>query len=238
MVITIIGMLVGLLLPAVNMAREAGRRTTCSNNLHQLSVACLSHSQKLGCLSQRRLGKQLGRDSRQRHGHAISRAVGSIRFSPIWTRTPCTTWAKAAVARRFAASATRVSTAMPALYCPTRRAGLGLSRGTSSASGASPASRNDRPVTQAGRTDYAINGGSVYIPHGHGPGQRPSGRRRLFLAQPRALGFNGIVSVHSQITDAMIPDNKETTYLIGEKYMSPENYITGVDHLHRSGRPA
>ena len=25
----------------------------------------------------------------------------------------------------------------------------------------------------------------------------------------------------------MIPDNKETTYLIGEKYMSPDNYITG-----------
>ena len=28
----------------------------------------------------------------------------------------------------------------------------------------------------------------------------------------------------------MITDNKDTTYLIGEKYMSPENYITGVDH--------
>ena len=27
----------------------------------------------------------------------------------------------------------------------------------------------------------------------------------------------------------MIPDNHETTYLIGEKYMSPENYITGND---------
>ena len=48
MVITIIGMLVGLLLPAVNMAREAGRRATCTNNLHQLSTACLSHAQKLG----------------------------------------------------------------------------------------------------------------------------------------------------------------------------------------------
>ena len=47
-VITIIGMLVGMLLPAVFMAQEAGRRTKCSNNLHQLSVACLSHAQKLG----------------------------------------------------------------------------------------------------------------------------------------------------------------------------------------------
>ena len=27
----------------------------------------------------------------------------------------------------------------------------------------------------------------------------------------------------------MITDSKETTYLIGEKYMSPENYMTGID---------
>ena len=44
-----------------------------------------------------------------------------------------------------------------------------------------------------------------------------------------ALGFNGIATIHSQITEAMIPDNKETTYLIGEKYMSPDHYITGDD---------
>ncbi|NLE38729.1 MAG: DUF1559 domain-containing protein [Pirellulaceae bacterium] len=64
-VIAIIGILIALLLPAVQAAREAARRVHCSNNLKQLAVGCINYESANGQFPPGEI-----------HGHVGNVAVG------------------------------------------------------------------------------------------------------------------------------------------------------------------
>ncbi len=199
-VISIIGMLVGLLLPAVNMAREAGRRVTCENNLKQLSTAIGGHVTTLGFYPSGGLGIGVAGDPNI--GPGAKQPGGWIyQILPYMDGAAMHDWGKGNTSLTASCSTARVQTPLPYLYCPSRRAGQAYANGNASGTSA----------TVSGRTDYAANGGNFYLQNG------------------LASGFNGIVGFGSQVRDAMITDTKETTYLVGEKYMAPENYLSGSD---------
>ncbi|MDR1383095.1 MAG: DUF1559 domain-containing protein, partial [Planctomycetaceae bacterium] len=49
-VISIIGVLLALLLPAVQAARASARKTQCTNNMRQIGLAILSYEEARTCL--------------------------------------------------------------------------------------------------------------------------------------------------------------------------------------------
>ncbi len=121
-VIAIIGTLVGLLLPAVQSAREAARRSACTNNLKQAGLSILNWSSANG--------NTIPHSSRPNNGNArlswVTRTLAFLEEQQLYNRYDRTkNWSDTTTGTGFTtANATLVSTRIKALECPSDSSNL------------------------------------------------------------------------------------------------------------------
>jgi prepilin-type N-terminal cleavage/methylation domain-containing protein/prepilin-type processing-associated H-X9-DG protein len=156
-VIAIIGVLVALLLPAIQSAREAARRSQCLNNLKQLGLAALNCESNNGGLPPGGWGYKwtgdpdMGSDEKQPGGWAYSLLPyleGSNTYV-VGKGLP--------LAQKRVELARQKAFAVAGFYCPSRRA-VGLYFGEETSTNAA-----DPSGKLVCKIDYAANGGN-YCP--------------------------------------------------------------------------
>jgi len=219
-VITIIGILISLLLPAVQSAREAARRAQCQNNLKQIGLAFLNHESTHGFLPTcgwgwRWIGHpDRGFDRKQPGGwgYNILPYLEQEQLHNLGAGKP--------VAEQQALLAELAATPLAMFICPTRRRAMVYPYVHTM-----PYYFIDYP-TGAGRGDYAANAGTDWVDEDMGPISLAIGDTTTDWP---LTGRNGICFSRSEVTMADIRDGTTNTYMVGERYLNADSYHTGED---------
>lgn len=224
-VITIIGILMSLLLPAVQSARETARMLQCANNVKQLALGSMEHLNSAGFFPTGGWGWSWGGDPDRGYG---VKQPGGWMYSVLPFIDQKNMWSLGSgipsdsqTAAKKAAMAPQSTTPLATYYCPSRR----------------PVA--NYPITWSGinvgnsgmvaRSDYAINAGDTNVDQGStgGPTSLAAGDSTTW---PSTASITGVSFVRSQITLAhFATKGASNTYLLGEKYLDPDNYTDGLD---------
>ncbi|MFV2069849.1 MAG: DUF1559 domain-containing protein [Pirellulales bacterium] len=221
-VIGIIGLLLQLLLPAVQAAREAARRANCQNNLRQIGVACLGHVNKKGRLptggwAYLWVGDPDRGDDRRQPGGWIYNLLPYIEQEALHQLGS----GQDEDEKRSAATEL-CQTPLSLFICPTRR----TTRLYTYRSFNRWPQRNTNFLRVAAKSDYAANAGDYYITGQKGPESlREGDDPRYEWLQPSKL--TGVIFQRSEIRPRNVTDGMTNTYLVGEKYLDPSHYADG-----------
>jgi prepilin-type N-terminal cleavage/methylation domain-containing protein/prepilin-type processing-associated H-X9-DG protein len=229
-VITIIGILISLLLPAVQAAREAARRLQCTNNLKQISLACLNHEHVNKFLPTEGWGYNFageasrGFDKKQPGGWHYN-ILPYMEQQPLHDLGAGLAWNTTAA---YAAKSQRISTPLAAFICPTRRRVRAYPFWIPTVNG-SVIYRNVTPQPATiGRTDYAGSGGDCTT-LSNAAWDIPTGDSWTDSTWARQAGASddGVFFLRSRTKIADISDGTANTYLVGEKAVNPDHYDDG-----------
>ena len=227
-VITIIGILMSLLLPAVQSARESARSLQCSNNVKQLALGSLEHVSTTGFFPSGGWGWNWAGDpdrgfGLKQPGGWLYSVLPFIDQKNIWslgTGIPSDTQ----ISAKQTAMLPQLTTPLSIYYCPSRRPVALYPNFYSYLA-------NNVPLqTMYARTDYAINDGDTAIDQGNdgGPTSLSQGDTGGYAWNTQVL--TGISYQRSQITQAHIgTKGVSNTYLLGDKYVDPDYYYNGQD---------
>ena len=211
MVIGIIGVLVSLLLPAIQAARESARKVNCKNNLRQLGTALqLHHSAHVRFPSNGWGYRWVGEPG---HQWGQLHPGGWIHASLGFLEQDSLSQLGASSATKEADLTLLMHSPLGVLHCPSRR-GPELYPYL----GTFPLFNVSRP-DMAAKCDYAGNGGSSSMNGIEGPSSTAPAAVNGY-AWPDTRGLDGIFFVRSQIGIAHIKDGTSQTYLVGEKHVS------------------
>lgn len=220
-VLSIIGMLMALLLPAVQQSRETARVAVCKNSLHQISIALLNHESAFRRFPSNGWGYQwygdpdFGSGPEQPGGwiYGILRYLERRDLASLGQGLPTT--------KRKAAIAQANQSPLNLFYCPTRRA----ARLYPFDPDWPP--RNADLFLQAAKTDYAINAGDYWIaaegPKSYAQASDPN------YPWPDFSKATGVSYFRSLIGADHITDGKSLTYLVGEKNVTTWGVDLGDD---------
>jgi prepilin-type N-terminal cleavage/methylation domain-containing protein len=248
-VIAIIGVLVALLLPAVQAAREAARRTQCSNQLRQLGLAFQNHHDAHKHLPTGGWGFMwLGYPD---YGFGKEQPGGWLyNILPFIEQQGLHDIGRGATGTaRDAATRQRVEAPFEGMNCPSRRT-TNVYPYTSTGITFSYTEQ----FTRCSKTDYAANAGDMIQPEGFGPPAANTAYDQALRitdwdgTDGSGLGSNwrsayaykygvtvsagvatGVVFGRSEINFRQIEDGLSNTYMVGEKCMSSDNYDDGLD---------
>jgi prepilin-type N-terminal cleavage/methylation domain-containing protein len=240
-VIAIIGVLVALLLPAVQAAREAARRQQCSNNLKQIALAAQNHHDTNKHFPTGGWGyfwvgdADRGYDRDQPGGWAYN-VLPYMEQKALHDLAGDGSRDTMSTSQKDGARSV-IQKPVDTFRCPSRRIQLVYPKPWDGNFYAYNASNGDGAVV-AGRSDYAASCGDQDSNEvGAGPGTLAAAANHgwavdsmgITRAAPNVLRYSGISFERSEVGIEHITDGTSNTYLVGEKYLNPVDYETGMD---------